>query len=92
MLMETKKCSRRKVLAFRKFPGSFKNRLKFGQNYWSVWNGNSYIAVPKDHNAPSFCANIVPKFNDQQNAEEESNLFRTINMNFGKTWAPLKKL
>ena len=33
MLMETKKCSRRKVLAFRKFPGSFKNRLKFGQNY-----------------------------------------------------------
>jgi len=89
---ETKKCPRRKVLAFRKFPASFKNRMKFEQNYFSVWNGSSYTAVPKDHNATNFCANIVSKkVNDQQNAEEESNLLRTINTNFGKTWAPWKK-
>ena len=67
--------------------------MEFGQNYFSVWKDSSYIAVPKDHNATNFCANIVPKkVNNQQNAEEESNLFRIINMNFGKTLAPWKKL
>jgi hypothetical protein len=59
MFTETKKCSKRKVLAFRKFLESFKNRRKFGQNYFSVRNGSSYIAVPKDHNATNFCANIA---------------------------------